>query len=384
MIKVIKNIHVYAPDDIGVKDIVLCGENVIAIEENFTCDTVKCEIIDGTNKIAVPGIIDSHVHIIGGGGEGGFHTRTPEVNIIDVVKAGVTSVVGLLGTDGITRTVEDLLAKAYALEHEGISTFILTGSYEVPTKTLTGDIKKDIAFIPKVRGVKIALSDHRSSHPTKEEILRITSDVRVASMLSGKQGTVHIHMGSEAKCLKDVFKIIEETDIPANIFYPTHINRNQSVLNEGIKLTQLGGRIDISAHEEDTKGSAKDIVTAIELGAVEEQITLSSDGNGSIPKFDDNGKMIGIGIGRLDAVIETVKSLIEDEHMDIGRAFKFVTENAAKGLGIFPQKGSITEGCDADILILDHDLNVDGLIAKGKMLMKDKEIHVKSTFKYGK
>jgi len=380
MIKVIKNIKVYAPKYKGVKDIVLCGEKVIAVEEDFSWDGIKCEVIDGTNKIALPGIIDSHVHITGGGGEGGFHTRTPEVNIRDIVKAGVTTVVGLLGTDGITRSVEDLLGKAYALEHEGICTYILTGSYGVPSRTLTGELKKDIAFIPKVRGVKIALSDHRSSHPTKEELLRITSDVRVAAMLSGKRAVVHIHMGSEENCLKDVFDIIEETDIPASIFCPTHINRNEVVLNEGIRLSKLGGRIDISAHDEDPKGTAKDIVRAIELGAVEDRITLSSDGNGSIPKFDDNRNMIGIGIGKLEAVIKTVKCLIQDEHMEIGRSFKFVTENVAKGMGIYPQKGSITEGCDGDILILDDNLNVDGLIAKGRVLMNNKETLVSGTF----
>ncbi|MCP3740822.1 hypothetical protein NLX69_14290 [Rossellomorea sp. BNER] len=33
------------------------------------------QIIEGTNTICIPGIIDRHVHITGGGGDGGFPSR---------------------------------------------------------------------------------------------------------------------------------------------------------------------------------------------------------------------------------------------------------------------------------------------------------------------
>ena len=57
----------------------------------------------------------------GGGGEGSFHTQAPQVQLSSLIKGGVTTVLGLLGTDGISRSVENLLAKVKALKEEGIS-----------------------------------------------------------------------------------------------------------------------------------------------------------------------------------------------------------------------------------------------------------------------
>ena len=72
----------------------------------------------------MPGFIDGHVHMTGGGGEGGYATRTPELSLSDAIRGGVTTIVGCLGTDGVTRSLAALLAKARALDEEGISTFI--------------------------------------------------------------------------------------------------------------------------------------------------------------------------------------------------------------------------------------------------------------------
>ena len=162
----IKNIHVYAPEDVGIKD-VLVDEKIIKIGDNLpVIEEYDVEVIDGTGKILVPGFIDCHVHILGGGGEGGARTRTPEIMLSDITTAGVTTVVGCLGTDGTTRTMTNLLAKAKGLEEEGISTYVYTGSYQVPVKTLTGSVTDDIILFDKIIGCgEIAISDHLSRFP---------------------------------------------------------------------------------------------------------------------------------------------------------------------------------------------------------------------------
>ena len=134
----IKNIQVYTPENIGVKD-VLIDNRIIKIADNLPeVKEYGIEVIDGRGKILTPGFIDCHVHILGGGGEGGAKTRTPEIMLSDITSAGVTTVVGCLGIDGTTRTMTNLLAKAKGLEEEGISTYVYTGSYQVPVKTLSG------------------------------------------------------------------------------------------------------------------------------------------------------------------------------------------------------------------------------------------------------
>ncbi len=91
----------------------IAGERIAAIGENLSLpDVYDCEVFDCQENFVVPGFIDAHVHLIGGGGEGGYATRTPEIQLSSITTSGVTTVAGLLGTDGVTRHVASLLAKA--------------------------------------------------------------------------------------------------------------------------------------------------------------------------------------------------------------------------------------------------------------------------------
>ena len=181
----IKNAHVYAPEDLGIMDVLIGGGKILKMAEELPEEkSYGVEVIDGKGKILMPGLIDAHVHILGGGGEGGAKTRTPEIMLSDITTGGVTTVVGCLGTDGCTRTMTNLLAKAKGLEEEGITTFVYTGSYQVPVRTLTGSIMDDLILLEKVVGTgEIAISDHRSSQPTQEDFSRIVADTRVGGIL---------------------------------------------------------------------------------------------------------------------------------------------------------------------------------------------------------
>lgn len=168
----IKNAHLYGPEDMGIRDVLIGGGKILRIAENLPEEEAYgITVIDGTGKVLMPGLIDAHVHILGGGGEGGYHTRTPELMLTDALEGGVTTIVGCLGTDGTTRTMTNLIAKARGLEEEGITTYIYTGSYQVPVRTLMGSVMDDLILIDKVVGTgEIAVSDHRSSQPTKRRI----------------------------------------------------------------------------------------------------------------------------------------------------------------------------------------------------------------------
>ncbi|MFP4456374.1 MAG: beta-aspartyl-peptidase [Clostridia bacterium] len=378
MIKLIKKVQVYAPENLGVKDILIAGEKIVAIENEIDGTKIpNCEIINADNLIAVPGFIDGHVHMIGGGGEGGPKTRTPELNLTKALEAGVTTVVGCLGTDGTTRQMSSLLAKAQALEAEGISTYIYTGSYEVPVPTLTGSVKTDLLFVDKVIGVgEVAISDHRSSQPTYNEIKQLAAQTRVGGMLSGKAGLVHLHVGSEKEGIDYIFNIVEETDIPIKQFLPTHMGRTEHLLNQGLELINMGGRIDITASEK-AIGQVKYL---LDQGADIEGITVSSDGNGSLPKFDSKGNLIGLKVGEMKTVFNLWKALITKHNIPIEQALKITTSNVANNLKINHKKGSLKIGLDADILILDYDLNMEMLISRGSTVVKGGKPIIFGTF----
>ncbi|NLL43036.1 MAG: beta-aspartyl-peptidase [Firmicutes bacterium] len=368
----IENVHVYAPEDLGVNDLVLCYDKIVEIGKDLTALYPRTRKIDGRGLLAVPGFIDQHVHITGGGGEGSFKTRVPPLRFTDCVQAGVTTLVGLLGTDGITRSVEDLLAKTKALNEEGVTAYCLTGSYQYPSITLTGDVKKDIAFINEVVGVKIALSDHRCSHPTREDLIRLASDARMASLISGKPGLVTIHMGRGKGRLDLIFQILEETDIPIKHFRPTHVGK----LGEAaVRFAKMGGYIDFTASSRPSE-AAGDIVQAIQAGAPLQRITLSSDANGSLPKWNEENEMIGITAASMQSLHKVVTELIIGEGMPVTDALRLVTENAAQALELDGRKGRLEAGYDADLLLLDSEFHLDTVIARGQVLMQGGELKV--------
>lgn len=384
MITIIRKADVYKPEHIGVKDVMLIGNKIahiadnILVEMNGTVDVIE---IDGENKLLVPGFIDSHVHILGGGGEGGFSTRTPEATLTGITTAGVTTVVGCLGTDGIGRDMISLLAKARGLEEEGITTFIYAGSYRIPLKTITGEITKDIMVVDKIIGIgEIAISDHRSSQPTFEEFTRAVADARVGGMLSGKAGIINIHLGDGKRKIDLIKKTLEETEIPMSQFLPTHINRNQELFEECLKYAKDGGYIDFTGSDdpdfwEQTDGEvrfSKGLKRLLEEGVNQDNFTLSSDGQGSMPIFNEKKEYIGIGIGKSTCLIKAIKECVLIENIPLETALRAVTSNPAKILKL-KNKGRIEKNMDADLCILDKNLDIDTVIAKGIIMVKDKK-----------
>ena len=236
----VKNAEIYAPEYLGKKDLLICGGKIECIQDSIRELPVECEVLDAEGKILTPGFLDQHVHITGGGGEGSFHTRTPELQMSELVENGITTVVGLLGTDGITRSVDNLYAKTRVLCEEGVSAYMLTGAYGYPSPTITGETDRDIVFVNEILGVKLAISDHRAPNVTGDQLVQIASKARVAGMLSGKPGIVVLHMGDDKDGLAPVFRALEVSSVPVRIFRPTHVNRNEKLLEEGYEFLKSG------------------------------------------------------------------------------------------------------------------------------------------------
>lgn len=389
MIKVIKNIKVYSPEYLGEKDLVISSNKIEGIYDNLDIpeNFIDIEVIDGKNKLLFPGFIDNHVHINGAGGEGGFKMRTPEIMLTDLTKAGITTVVGCIGTDGVCRDMASLLAKVKALEEEGITAYCYTGSYDIPVKTLTGSIKKDIMLIDKIIGIgEIAISDTRSSQATYDELIQAIAQSRVGGLLSGKSGIANIHLGDGTRKLGYLFRLADETELPITQILPTHINRNGDLFKSGEEYINKGGYIDF------TTSTPVDQLAPGELRASEalsilirnnsnvKNVTFSSDGNGSMPIFDDKGKIIKIGICSVSSLYEEVKECIKTYKIPIEDALKVITSNVSKVLKLY-NKGSIECGKDADLVLVNEDtLEIDTVIAMGKIMVKNGEAIIKGTF----
>lgn len=376
----IKDIEIFGPEYIGKKDILIAEGKIALIEDEIIIFSEKINVINGDKLRMIPGFIDQHVHITGGGGEGSFQTRVPEITLSKLITAGITTVVGLLGTDGTTRSVENLVAKAKSLKEEGITAYVHTGSYEYPTITLTNSVKKDIVYIEEVIGSKVALSDHRSSSMTNEELARLASDVRVAGMLSGKAGILCVHMGNGKRGLKPVFEVLENTEIPVKTIRPTHVNRKKELLSESFEYARMGGIIDLTCGIYHELRPANVIKMAEEENVPLENITISSDGYGSWSKYDSSGNMLEIGVSQVETLYKEFVSMVTEFHIDFEKSLRFFTSNIAKALNLYPKKGVIKEGADADIILLNDNMEVRTVIANGKLMMHEGELIVKGTY----
>jgi beta-aspartyl-dipeptidase (metallo-type) len=383
----LKQVEVYAPEQIGCRDVLIGAEKILLISENeINTGDMPVTVIDGKGMVLTPGFIDAHVHICGGGGEGGYKTRTPELKMTEMIQAGVTTVVGCLGTDGITRTMENLVAKVYSLREEGVSAWCYSGSYQVPVRTLTGDIMKDIMLIDPIIGIgEIALNDHRSSSVTVQELARITSEARVAGILSGKAGIINCHLGDGSFDLDQIDQAIEQFVLPIKQFYPTHINRNAGLFEKGIAHALKGGMVDMTTSttaqfiEEGEVPAAEALFLMRAAGVPSNCITFTSDGHGSLPMFGPTGEFEGLGVGRLDSLLESVREAVQRHNMPLEEALEPVTSTPAKYLKLHG-KGQIQVNKDADLVLLDaNSLAIKGVIARGKLCMLDGVLCVRNT-----
>ncbi|GMA49572.1 isoaspartyl dipeptidase [Alicyclobacillus contaminans] len=386
----IRGASVYAPQPMGKQDVLIGGGKILALGEDLSFHGAAplVDIIDAAGLLMFPGLIDQHVHMAGGGGEGGFHYRTPEISLSHITTAGVTTLVGVLGTDGITRSTRELLAKANGLDVEGVTTYIYSGAYQVPTRTITGMPRSDIVLIDKVIGIgEIAISDSRSSHPSEHDIAELASEARVGGLLAGKAGVLHLHVGDDDSRLHILFEVLQKTDLPKSVFTPTHLNRNPDLLKEAIRYGREGGFVDITSgirpddHDHISIKPSRAIRQLLDSGVRPELITMSSDSNGSSPIFDAQGKLVAMGIGSIATLWEETRDAMVEEDIPVETAVQIVTRNVARVLKL-RHKGAISPRMDADFFLTDQQYRIQHVFSKGRQMVKDTEPIVFGTFEH--
>lgn len=370
LLEILTNARVFAPEDLSICHLGIGGGRILSISHDIEAvSAAHATVTDIGGRRLIPGFVDGHAHVTGGGGESGFKSRVPPVALSSFTSAGVTSVVGVLGTDDTTRDTRGLLAQTRALREEGLGAWCHTGGYHVPPVTLTGSVRDDIVYLDPVIGIgELALSDHRSSQPTRDELLRIASDAHVAGMISGKAGIVHLHLGDGERGLDLVRQALALSELPARVFNPTHINRRKPLFDEALALAREGSTVDITAYpvsEDEDAWSAEDaLLKYLDSGAPADRITISSDGGGCLPVFNAQGELTEMDVGRAASLPLTLKNLLAN-----GAALEQVlpafTSNVANILRL-PDRGRIRAGNAADFIVLDdnddiHDVMIAGI-----------------------
>lgn len=369
--ELLRNADLYDPAPKGRAHLLVAGESVVWVGSELPAlpGALNVKVRDLDGRRVIPGLIDGHVHLTGGGGEAGPHTRVPPLALSRLTAGGVTTAIGVLGTDDTVRSTLELVTTARGLIAEGLSAYCYTGGYHFPPATITGSVRQDIVLIDLILGVgELAISDHRSSQPTLDELLRVAADAHVAGLMMDKPGVVHLHVGDGTRGLELVRQALERSELPARVFNPTHVNRRKALFQEAMALAQLGCTIDITAfpvEEGDDGWSAAEALTRyLEAGLPRDRVTVSSDGGGCLPVFDAEGRVVSMDVGQPAAMAETLRELLACGQ-PLERVLPAFGANQASLL-MLPRKGRLAEGSDADLVVLDEDGSVEDVMARGR------------------
>ena len=383
--ELLRNAELYAPEPRGRAHLLVAGETIVWVGSSLPSlqAALGVEEHDLEGRRVIPGFIDGHVHLTGGGGEAGPNTRVPPLGLSRFTAGGVTTAIGVLGTDDTVRSPAELVTVARGLIADGLSAYCYTGGYHVPPATVTGSVRGDIVLIDLILGVgELAISDHRSSQPTLDELLRVAGDAHVGGLMAGKAGIVHLHVGDGPRGLDLVRQAIKSSEIPAAVFNPTHVNRRKALFDEALALVREGCTIDITAFPveegEDAWPAAVALTRYLAAGLPPEKVTVSSDGGGCLPSFDEEGRVVALDVGRPSAVADTLKELLACGQ-PLERVLPAFTSNPARLL-MLPRKGHLVPGSDADLVVLDPDGGVQDVMARGRWHVRGGQPLTQGTF----
>jgi beta-aspartyl-dipeptidase (metallo-type) len=366
VLTLIENGELYTPEPAGNGSVLIVAGKIVRVgaidRRGVEALGIEVDRIDAAGCIVTPGLIDPHQHLLGGSGEQGFSTQTPEIFLHELLAAGVTSVVGCLGVDTTMKTMAGLLAKAKGLRSEGIAASIYTGGYTIPPTTIMSSVRDDIMFIDEVVGAgEIAIADERCTEASPRELARVVSDAHIGGMLSGKAGITHIHVGPGRRRMEILRAILDEHNIAPEWIYPTHIGRSRELMEEAVAIAGRGATVDIDTAD---AGLARWLRMFLDLGGDPARLTISSDASITPPALR----------------YEQLRDCILHHDFSIGTMLPLVTSNVARVLKL-ESKGRLAEGMDGDIMIARNDtLEIVHLLSGGRRMIADGSIAAREHF----
>jgi len=368
MLTLVENGDLYAPEKRGRSSVLLVDGKIGLVGDvgrgALEATGLPVQVIDASGCVVTPGLVDPHEHLLGGSGEGGFSTQTPEITLSEIVAGGITTVVGCLGVDTTMKTLAGLLAKVKGLCEEGLTARMWTGGYNVPPTTITGTVRNDIMFVAEIIGCgEVAISDERSTEPAPRELARVVNDAHNGGMLSGKAGLTHFHVGDSERRMQCLREITDRSrfQIRPEWLYATHIQRSEDLMCEAIDLARQGVTVDIDVMDRDL---LKWLRFYQQHRGPLERLTISSDASQSSP----------------NVVLDQLRSCVLEGGFPLEQVLPLATRNTAEVL-LLRSKGTLEPGKDGDLLILEPgSLALQSVISRGKRMMAEGELLASEKF----
>ena len=339
------------------------------------------EIVDASGMTVVPGFMDTHVH-----GGSGYDVMDGTVEALRTIAAyharfGTTSMVATTTTESLDRIIQAVRATRTVIEGG-------TGGAEVLGIHLEGP------YINPERSGAQNLEHVRS--PSLSEFKRILEEsanrVRIVTLAPEIKGAVEfiaalknsgvvLSAGHSNASYADMFSAID-----AGITHITHVFNGMREFHHrepgivGVALTCEELTVSMIA---DGVHLHPNVIELLFKTKGVDNIILITDAIRAAGMSDGTYELGGLhvkvksGVCRLASgtlagstltMNMAVKNMIDFLDIPLSDALKMASTNAAKIIGFADSKGSLEEGKDADIAILDGDFNVKSTIVKGRII----------------
>lgn len=364
--------EISAPEPLGARDLLVGAGRILAIGPDLSAEAAALGAADFVwPGRAIPGLVDHHMHFLGGGDGDGPLARVPELAFTAIAGAGITTAASLLGSEFEAKNLGQLVRRAVELERLGLTTLVYTGAMVLPGPTLTGSVRSDLALIDRVIGAKTAISERTTPNLDPAGLARLAGDLVAARSATGKAAVLHFHVGRLKTALRPLFDLIEAIDPPLDLLVPSHINRSPTVspvFEDGLRFARMGGTIDFTCclGPLDNLPSGIDPVEAVrralDAGVPLDRITFSGDAGVAVPDGRGGSRPVPPSI-----LFRDVRRLVREGGLSWRDALAPATVNPARVLRL-DRKGRIAPGLDADLVLLDADDRIARVMAGGRWI----------------
>lgn len=389
---ILRNVHAYAPEDLGIVDIAVKDGKIAAIAKNLPGEAER--EIDGTGRLAIPGVIETHAHMLlpfggtqtmndfyDGTRAGAFGGVTTLIDFADQARGGsilaareerVSLARSQCAVDysfhcTLTDINEETLRAIPALIEEGFTSFKFYTAYRETLLVPYEDMERAFRVIAEHGAIATIHAENEDmideatarlkaegktspryfleSKPKAVESSAVERLIQLSRKTGARILIRHVSSGAGARLIaqaqKEGLEVYGET-CPHYLYFDETVYEREDasdfLVNPAIR----------------TAADREEIWQVLQEGTA---FTIGTDDCGfyrSQKRVSDKFYEIPGGMPGIETRLVLLYEMgVYTGRISMERLVELTSQTPARLYGLYPRKGSLTVGADADIVLLD-------------------------------